>query len=118
MKFTVLERGVLDWVAEHAHLESLRSQIGECNPTDRELTGVGSFTRLSVPRDLAEFRIEKAISPIYGPEISGLPESPDSASSLVFVDDDGHIEMLEICAHGDSFDECAGKFTLSALEED
>ena len=113
MEYTQLERGVLAWMAEHVDVPNLAEQIRTAVPTKRDHTGCGSFTTLSVPSDLP--RIE-ASSPVNGPaiEAEGIEHG---GAAMVFLNDSGHIETLEMYANGDRFAETITGFRLKAWEE-
>jgi hypothetical protein len=113
MEFTQLERAVLDWMSEHIHVSNLADQIRAAVPTEREYTGCGSFTTLSVPSDL--FRIE-ATSPLNGPVVES-DEIEHGGAAILFLDDSGHIATLEMYANGDHFAEAITEFKLTAWEE-
>lgn len=113
MEFTRLERAVLDWIAEHVDVPNLAEQIRVSVPTEREHTGCGSFTTLSVPSELPPV---KSRSPIYGPVIKS-EGIEHGGGALIFLDDKGHIETLEMYASGDRFAEVITDFTLEARGE-
>lgn len=117
MEFTVLERAVLDWMASRIDVAHLAGQIAECRPVERELTGVGSYTKLAVSRDKP--RIERAgrKGPIHGPWIDGAEGIHLGGSALLFLDEAGYIEKLELVANGDHFDESVRGFALHAYGE-
>jgi len=49
MDFTLLEKAILDWIADRSDNAEIRMQIRSAYPAERELTGTGSFTKLAVP---------------------------------------------------------------------
>ncbi len=111
--YTQLERAVLDWMAEHLDVHGLEEQIRRAGPTDREYTGCGSFTTLSVPPDLPP---AKSPSPIFGPviEAEGIEHG---GAALLFLDETGHIDQLEMYANGDHFAESITTYRLTAWKE-
>ncbi|MCF7817959.1 MAG: hypothetical protein K9M54_08760 [Kiritimatiellales bacterium] len=113
MEYTQLERGVLNWMMNHVDVPNLADQIRVAVPTEREYTGHGFFTTLSVPLDIA--RIETP-SPINGPVIES-PGVEYGGAAILFLDDFGHIEILEMYANGDRFAEKITDFRLKAWEE-
>ena len=117
MEFTALERAVLDWMASHVNVANLAEQIAACRPTARDLTGVGSYTKLSVPPDKPRIDRPRNRSPIGGPWIDGTEGIHLGGSSLLFLDETGYIRKLELVANGDHFDECATGFVLHAYTE-
>ena len=112
-EYTQLEQAVLDWMADTLDIPNLKDQIMGAVVTEREYTGVGSFTSLSVPSVLPAI---DSPSPIYGPviEADGID---DGGGSLLFLDDTGHITDLELYANGDHFSEAITSFELFAWEE-
>ena len=112
MEYTQLERGVLDWMAEHVHVPNLAEQIRAAVPSQREYTGCGSFTTLSVPSDVPPVESK---SPVDGPVIESEGIEHGGAAMLL-LDDSGHIETLEMYANGDHFAEAITEFKLKAWE--
>ena len=113
MEFTQLERGVLDWIAEHVDALNLAEQIRVAVPTKREHTGCGCFTTLSVPSELPPV---ESRSPTDGPVIES--EGIDhGGAAMIFLNDSGHIETLEMYANGEHFAESITEFKLKAWEE-
>ena len=117
MEFTALERAVLDWMASHVNVANLAEQIAACRPMERDLTGVGSFTKLAVPAEKPRIDHPRTQSPIGGPWIEGTEGIHLGGSSLLFLDEAGYIETLELVANGDQFDESATGFVLHAYTE-
>ena len=117
MEFTALERAVLDWIASHAKVAHLAQQIVVCRPTERELTGVGSYTKLSVPTDKPPIERPRTHSPIGEPWFDGAEGIHLGGSGLLFLDERGYISTLELVANGDHFDESAAGFILHAYAE-
>ena len=117
MEFTALERAVLDWIASHAKVANLPQQIAVCRPTERELTGVGSYTRLAVPADKPPIESPRIHSPIGGPWFDGAEGIHLGGSALLFLDETGYISTLELVANGDHFDGSATGFVLHPYSE-
>jgi hypothetical protein len=117
MEFTALEQAVLDWMASNVNVANLAEQIAACRPTERDLTGVGSYTKLSVPAEKARIERPRTHSPIHGPWIDGTEGIHLGGSSLLFLDETGYIATLELVANGDHFDESAKGFVLHAYTE-
>jgi len=117
MEFTALEQAVLDWIASHADVANLAEQIAACRPTERDLTGVGSYTKLAVPADKPRIERPRAHSPVHGPWIDGTEGIHLGGSSLLFLDETGYIRTLELVANGDHFDKSATGFVLHAYTE-
>jgi hypothetical protein len=117
MEFTALEQAVLDWMASHVSVANLAEQIAACRPTKRDLTGVGSYTKLAVPPDEPRIEHARTHSPIGGPWIDGTEGIHLGGSALLFLDKTGYIETLELVANGDHFDASATGFVLHAYTE-
>ena len=113
MEYTKIERAVLDWMAEHIDIPNLKDQIRAAVPTKREYTGVGSFTTLSVPSQLPGIESK---SPVDGPVIESNGVDHGGAA-MIFLDDSGHLEILEMYANGDHFAEGITDFRLKAWGE-
>ena len=113
MEFTVLEKAVLDWMAQHSQVPNLARQLAACHQLERELTGVGAFTKLAVPRDLPPIDRMKIGSPISGPWIEATTGVQYGGSSLLFLDDTGYATELEIAIAGEDFDAFVSTFKLS-----
>lgn len=113
MEYTKLEKAVLDWMCEHVAVPNLKDQIQTAVPTKREYTGHGFFTSLSVPLGLAAVLCK---SPIDGPiiEAKGID---DGGAAILFLDDAGRIETLEMYANGDCFSESVIDFELKSGKE-
>src|SRR5438128_2165820 len=112
MEFTVLDKAVLDWMASHVNVANLAEQIAAGRPTERDLTGVGSLTKLELPADKPRIAHPRTRSPIGGPWIDGTEGIQHGGSSLLFLDEAGFIKTLELVANGDHFDESATGFVL------
>jgi len=117
MEFTALERAVLGWIASQTNVANLAEQIAACQPKERELTGVGSYTTLAVPTDKPPIERPRFHSPIGGPWFDGVEGIHLGGSALLFLDETGYIETLELVANGDHFDESVTGFTLHAFTE-
>jgi hypothetical protein len=113
MEYTQLERGVLDWMADHLDITNLKEQIRASVPTGREYTGVGSFTSLSVPPELPSIHCS---SPITGPiiEAKGIEHG---GFAILFLDEAGHLNEIEMIANGRYFAESITTFELIAWKE-
>jgi len=113
MEYTQLEREVLDWMAEHVDIPNLAEQIRAAVPAKREFTGCGSFTSLFVSSEISRVECK---SPVNGPVIESAGIEHGGAA-LLFLDDSGHIETLEMYANGDHFAEAITDFKLKAWGE-
>lgn len=111
-KFTNVERGILDWMAERLPIPNLKEQIAVVVTTGREYTGVGAITSLSVPEPVPAI---KCSSPILGPVIEADGIEHGGTSNL-FLDQSGKIVELELIASGDRFTEDSSSFKLTEWE--
>jgi hypothetical protein len=105
MEFTPVEIAILEWCASQAACPELAAQFRAVRPTARRLTGVGSYTDLSVPAELALIP-ESALSrgshgPIFGPDISAA--ELEHGACTQFYCDNGALVFLEIASFGDTF---------------
>jgi hypothetical protein len=113
MEYTKLEKAVLDWMIDHIDVPHLSDQILVSSPAKREYTGSGSFTTLSVPAD--SNRIE-CPSPINGPVIES--DGIDlGGAAILFLNESGHLETLEMYANGETFAETITDFELTPWKE-
>ena len=91
-----MERRALEMLlaGDDENLALLRAQLNAAVVVQREFTGVGFFTHLSVPAELPRLRSRArlVLSDLYA-EVSGLKHE---ANFLLFVDD-GVIDCLECC---------------------
>jgi hypothetical protein len=105
LEFNEVERAILEWCATHADCPELRAQLRAARPAARRMTGVGSYTDLSIPATLARIpasALERGShGPIYGPDLSAT-ELEHGACSQIYIDD-GAAAFLEIAAYGAEF---------------
>jgi hypothetical protein len=95
-----LEIAILQKAASRVGSPELLRQSRAANLKNREFTGVGVFVNL----DLKDRRIEDARPDIRNP-IDGLIIASDalplgSADSLVWLDDEGYLSLIEIVGNG------------------
>lgn len=113
MEFTSLERAVLNWLSGHTDVPELTAQIQMGVAIDRQFTGAGSYTRLSVPGSAPQIpRTSLPVGltgPFEGPEIFS-HELEIPACSLLCVEA-GYVSCLEIAGPG-IFDHHADEFSL------
>jgi hypothetical protein len=114
MEFTPLDQAVLNWMASHNDQPGLAEQLSSCEATDRDLSSLGSHTNLEVPHDKPRIDLSVIRNPVYGPLIDETKGIKGGAISLLYFDDYGYAETLEISVLGDSFDESVTDFTLRA----
>jgi hypothetical protein len=113
MEFTALERAVLNWIIKRVNTPAIVQQISSCWPTERDLSGVGSFTRLALPAGTLPIEARTVRGPIRGPDIDACDGVEDGGGALLFIDESGRIEMLEIFAYGGYFDSAVARFKLA-----
>ena len=107
MEFTLLEKGVLDWIADRSENKEIRLQIRSAYPTTREFTGTGSFTKLSVPPDIPKSDAKVSMEPnIDSDEL-------DAGGGCVLFMVDGKVDTLEIYTFGEKFDPNIKSWKLS-----
>jgi len=117
MEFTPLERAVLGWMASNVAIANLSEQIVACWPTERNLTGVGSYTRLAVSTEIPRIELARTRNPIVGPLITDANGIEGGGLSFLFLDNLGRVETLELVANGDHFDESVTEFVLRSSIE-
>ena len=89
---TVFERRVFETLLDPSHpgMAALLAQVAACRVTDRELTGVGFFTTVTVPGDLAVTGLDTVQLTDIHAELDG-----EVFGTFVLWIDHGRIEMLE-----------------------
>lgn len=97
-------------MAEHVHIAGLKEQIAAAVATEREYTGCGFFTSLSVPQNVSPIG---ARSPIDGPVIES-DAIDHGGAAILFLDHSGYLSELEMYANGDNFAEKVEDFALRA----
>jgi len=112
MEFTSLEQSVLNWMASYTKVANLAEQLAACRPVERDLTGVGSFTKLSISAGAPRIDMQTTRSPITGPWIEECEGIQHGGSALLFLDESGYAETLELVANGEHFDESVTAFSL------
>lgn len=112
MDFTELERALIDWISTRTNDPRLQRQFSSCRPVQRKLTGVGSFTQLVTSHRGPGLELNPSDSPVDGPWIHDCESIPHGGSALVFLDEFGYIDTLEIASNGDRFDWRATNFVL------
>ena len=93
-------------------MTSLASALQACRPVARDLTGVGSFTKLAIPAGTPRIDLQTTRSPITGPWIEECEGIQHGGSALLFLDESGYAETLELVANGEHFDESVTAFAL------
>jgi hypothetical protein len=98
MDFTLLEKAILDWIADRSDNAEIRMQIRSAYPAERELTGTGSFTKLAVPPHVPKTDAKVSMDPnIESDEL-------DASGGCVLFMVDGKIDTLEIYTFGEQFE--------------
>ena len=114
-ELTALEREVIATILRPNHpvFDALRAQFATCRVKDRELTGVGFFTRLLVS-------LEAARAPVTGPRLTFGGVAADlegvrhGAGFVLFVED-GRLDFLEGFTYDEPWPQTVGHFAVSAL---
>lgn len=110
-----LERAVLEKLlaGDLPVLVKLRQQLNAAQVDNREKSGHGFFTTLTVDRSVAE---PVPVSNRFGDvvaEIQGL----EQGAGFVLMIEDGYLHMLEGYAYDEAWPEEIGKFSLSYAKE-
>jgi hypothetical protein len=112
MEFTKLEKDILAWYMAHAECDELRQQVQSAQCAGREYTGVGFFVGLSVPDGAPPLGNDWDSVPIAGPLIEG-PELECGGDTVLFTNEKGIIDCLEIFAYGDRFPQHLREYRLT-----
>jgi hypothetical protein len=104
---------VLNWKIKRVNSPAIVQQIAACWPTERNLSVVGSFTRLALPTGTLPIEARTVRGSIFGLDIDACDGVEGGGGALLFIDVSGRIEMLEILAYGDYFDSAVAKFKLA-----
>ena len=110
---TGIESDILRYCAESHDCPELVRQVQDAQAGAREHTGVGLYTKLTLPHRGSLAPIQPRRSPIIGPTIES-PSLEFGASSLVWCDDDGYIDCIEIAAFGNHYPDSEFEYSLSA----
>ena len=91
---TPFEREAIETIlrGDHPALEGLRTQLEHCEVSNREFSGVGFFTTLSVPSEVASVPLTRRLD--LGDVQVSMEGVPDGVGIVLFVDE-GRLDMLE-----------------------
>jgi hypothetical protein len=117
MEFTILEKAVLEWISARVRVPNLAEQLAVCRPVSRKLTGVGSYTDLALDKEVEPVELSRIRIPLFFPCIEPGACLDHGGGSLLFFNNRGFIECLELWAHGESFDELTEAFTLCDMTD-
>lgn len=112
MHLTALERSVMERVlcGEHPGLAVLRAQLAVAEVEQRQMTGTGFFTKISLPSDVAPAAVRSsriALGDVQA-EIGGLQLG---AGFVIFIVA-GRLDTLEGFSYGEPWPEKVAGFTL------
>jgi hypothetical protein len=94
---TALEAAILAYLTAHYQLPALTAQVQHCRVSQREYSGAGFFTALTMA-DPAIALLSDVLSPLEGCQIEA-PGLSDGAGSLLFVRE-GRLHLLEVHTWG------------------
>jgi len=107
-----LEAAVIEMLlrGDHPALAALREQVAHCQVTDREMTGVGFFTKLSVGRSSPPAPALRGIVRLGDVEadIEGL----EHGAGFVLVIEDGSLRELEGYSYDEPWPATIGAFSV------
>lgn len=104
MKPTAFEAAVLGAIASDTDDEALRIQLSSAEISEREYTGVGCYSKISVtPESVRTSASYKARGPLYGPDFQSSATEAGGLTLLWFAD--GFADTLEICSFTGDFPE-------------
>lgn len=111
LRFNALEAAILNWIAARLGDVELAAQLQAAQPTEREYTGCGCFTKIGVPAGLDAIPVAaRNGDALRGPEISSRLLDHGACSVLFIVD--GFVSLLEIAAYGEHFPEHLNNWML------
>jgi len=119
LRISKLEQTILIWLQKHAENEILSEQLREAQVISRDYTGAGVFLELCATVNSAACDVSLTGNPINGPNY----KSPDidlcDGGSLLFLDERGYINMLELHGFGGGyFGEWIDDFTITEESTD
>ena len=102
MKFTKLEKDILQWIHENEEDPVIQNQILAAKPAKREFTAVGMWLHVELEGTLKAVEdSEGDVSPIPGPVIES-PELEQGAESVIYITN-GFFDTMEIFTPTTSF---------------
>ena len=117
LTLTPLEQEVLNelLLGDYPPLAELRQQVPVAWVVERELTGVGFFTTLAVPRDAARARLPRTDVRLTGAdaEIEGL----EHGAGFVLYITDGALDVLEGFSYDEPWPDHSDNFKVSQSRE-
>ena len=105
----VLDRAILDWIAEHTGDATLAEQIARAEISKRDYTRTGFFLYFKPATDQPE--VPAGVRPV-NPHIES-PDLMDGAGCNLFLRA-GHLHYLEVYARGGFMPEQLERFELRA----
>lgn len=99
--------------ADHPVFDALRKQLDQCRVADRAFTGVGFFTRLAVPPDVAPARVTRtrlALSDV-GATLDGLQHG---AGFILWVEN-GVLETLEAFSYDETWPQIVDNYRVHPI---
>lgn len=113
---TDLERSIMALLlrGEHPALEVLRRQWHEAKLTSREMSGVGSFLRISVPVSVPVVLTDRRFT--LGDVVVDLPGCRDAVGAVLFVEG-GVLSMLELYTFDRPWPDDTSGFSLRYTRE-
>ncbi len=96
-----LELAILRKAAQRCGSDKITRQVGLVFLRDRKFTGVGVYVNLALENRHPEDAAPEVNRPIDGLLIKSEALCMHSADSIVWTDDDGYLECIEILGYGD-----------------
>ena len=115
-EFTKIEKAVLEKLLEGSIplLVELRRQFKVCTVKDREFTGYGFFSDLSVPEETRKkVGLDLVLGDVHGEDI---PELQGGVGFLLFVKD-GVLDLLEGFSYAERWPTLVDEFRLTYLKK-
>lgn len=111
MKLNLLEKAILDYVADRSSDPELKDQVTAVEAIRHKYTGVGMYIYLFHPNKNEALKIKSPTNPYSGPNIES-SKLQHGAGSVVWCGDDGFLSEIEIFSYSDDYPNEEFNFTL------
>jgi hypothetical protein len=97
---TSFERDVIGAIlaGDHPVLDGLRAQLVACVASERDFTGVGFFTTLSVPSEVPAAPVGRRL---HLGEVGASMNGPSNGAGFILFVEHGRLDVLEAYTYGD-----------------
>jgi hypothetical protein len=100
LELTAFERAVITTILRPSHpvMDALRGQLAECQAIEREFTGVGFFTSLTVPSSVPAAPVTR--ERLHLGEVAASMAGLEHGAGFVLFVDHGRLHLLEGFSNG------------------